>query len=84
MLVAANIPENRRYLFAKEVLATATKLDGLTVVKYKNEEKTRYEHWGEEIPNYVHNMIPWGWAGVVKTKNKIGAKLKITFKIHFS
>jgi len=30
---------------------------------------------GEEIPNYVHNMIPWGWAGVVKTKNKISAKL---------
>lgn len=44
MLVTVNIAENSPYLFAKEVLTRATKLDGLTVVKYKNEEKTRYEH----------------------------------------
>ena len=75
MLVAANIPENRRYLFAKEAFQTATKLDDLTVIEFKGKEKCRLQHWGEDIPNFVHSMIPWGWAGVVKTKRSFSAKL---------
>ena len=76
MMVAANIPENRRYMFTREACTTATKLDGLTVVKYKGEKKTRDEHWGQEMPTYVKKMIPWGWAGAVKTKLTHSAKLK--------
>ena len=75
MLVAANIPEHRRYLFAKEAFQTATKLDDLTVVEFKGQEKCRIQHWGEDIPRFVHSMIPWGWAGVVKTKRSFSAKL---------
>ena len=76
MLIAANIPENRRYLFAKEALMTATKLDDLTVVEYKNEKKPRFEHWGLERPRFTHKMVPWGWAGVVKLTGKFNGKLK--------
>ena len=41
MLVAANIPENRRYLFAREVFKTTTKADDLCVVEYEGETKCR-------------------------------------------
>ncbi len=76
MMIAANIPEKRRYLFAKEAMMTATKLDDLTVVEYKNEKKPRYEHWGLERPRFAHKMVPWGWAGVVKFTAKMQGKLK--------
>ena len=76
MLIAANIPFCRRYLFASRALLTATKLNGLTVVEWKGVKKTRYEHWGEKVPDFVHRMVPWGWAGVVKTKLTHQAKLQ--------
>ena len=81
MLVAANIPENRRYMFAKEAFKTANRLDDLCVVEYKGETKSRVEHWNEKKPRYAKNLIPWGWAGVVKKPVKHQAKLKNKGKI---
>ena len=57
-----------RYIFVKEVSETATRLDDLTIVNYKNESKAQAEHWGEQILRIVQHLVPWGKAGVVKQK----------------
>ena len=81
MLVAANVPENRRYLFAKEAFKTSNQLDDLCVVEFKNENKSRYEHWENKKSNLTDNLVPWGTAGTVKIKKAHQAKLNDRGKI---
>lgn len=60
MLMAANIPENRRSLFEKGVFKTANKLGDLCVVEYLGEIKSRVEHWNDQLSKHTNNLIPWG------------------------
>ena len=70
MMHRANVPLKIRYYIWREAVATATKLDGLTVVKNsEGVKKTRYEHIFGKNPNFVKSMRTWGEAGTVKTKN---------------
>ena len=71
MMICANVPLAKRYVLYREALDTATKLDGLTVLKIGNKEATRYEHWGVENPKFTKHMRVWGESGVVKVK-KVG------------
>ena len=38
--------------------------------------KSSAEHWDNKLPKYADNLIPWGWAGIVKKAVKHQAKLK--------
>jgi hypothetical protein len=45
---------------------TATVLDNLIPVTWKEETKTRYEHAGYDIPKFVKHLRTFGKAGIVK------------------
>ena len=75
-MIAANVPLSKRYILAKDCFNTMVKLDGMSIIKYNNNDKCRVEHWGEAIPPIHKHLVQWGWAGVVKTKDSKTAKLE--------
>ena len=78
MMHQANIPTGLRYKLWREAVKTATLLDGLVVVEYKGEKKSRYEHIFKETPNFAKNgkLKTWGEAGTVTIKTKVFPKLE--------
>ena len=62
MLAAARVPYDRRYQIAGEAIITATKLDGLVVIKVNGTVKTRYEHFGYQLPRFVKHMRTGDWS----------------------
>ena len=75
MMIAANLPLAKRYVFFREAMQTATLLDGLVVTAIEGIKLTRVEHWGGSLPRWVSYLRTWGEAGVVKLKIKTTAKL---------
>jgi hypothetical protein len=74
-LESANVPKEFRHKLFPFAAATAQKTDNLMIVKVNGTEKTRYEHFLENIPAFTKHMRTWGEAGVVKTKTKTSPKL---------
>jgi hypothetical protein len=70
LLESANVPKEFRHKLFPFAAATAQKTDNLMIVKVNGTEKTRYEHFLENIPAFTKHMRTWGEAGVVKTKTK--------------
>ena len=75
IMIAANIPETLRYTLFKEAFKHATTMDNLTVVNINGKDATRFEHFGEDIPNFVKSLRTWGEAGVVTLKSKATPKV---------
>ena len=75
MLSAANVPKNMRHTLWKEAFKTATLLDGLAVIKLDGVYKTRYEHWGVEVPKFSNYLHKWGEAGIVKVRTSTTPKI---------
>ena len=75
IMIAANIPEQLRYVLFREAFKHATNMDNLTVITIDNKEGTRYEHFKEEIPPFVKALRTWGEAGVVTLKGKATPKV---------
>ena len=75
MIIAANLPLEKRYVFFREAIETTTLLDGLVVTTTEGIKVTRVEHWGGSLPRWVSYLRTWGEAGVVKLKTKTTAKL---------
>jgi hypothetical protein len=66
----ANIPLEMRYKVIREILRTASLLDGLTVITIDGVTKTRFEHWSGELPRFTQNLKIVGTAGTVTLKMK--------------
>ena len=72
----AEMSDDKRAVLCNEALQYCTMLDWLAVVKLKNVQKTRMEHWCGLIPRFAKNLRTWGEAGVVKTRTLGTAKLQ--------
>ena len=70
MMIAANIPLEKRYVVCHRAFETATKLDGLIVVTIDGKAQSWYKHFGMENPPFLAHLRTWGEAGTVKIKNK--------------
>ena len=81
MMNAANVPLHKRYILFREVLHTATLLDGLRIIELNGKEATRFEHWNGEITRFAYHLRIWGEAGVVKLKQVGAPKLEDRGKI---
>ena len=66
MMAAANIPVMYRFLVFEQAANWAVKLDWLTVIKIDGVNKTRIEHYGNEIPTWTLHVRTFGEAGTVK------------------
>ena len=66
MMAAADVPIVERYKLFQEAANTATKLDWLNIVTIKNVQRTRIEHYGQDIPTWAEVLRTWGEAGTVK------------------
>ena len=75
MMIVANLPLEKRYVFFRETMQTATLLDGLVITIVEGSSRTHLEHWGGYLPMWVGYLRTWGEAGVVKLKTKTTAKL---------
>ena len=75
MMIAANLPLEKRYVFSREAMQMATLLDGLVNTIVEGISRTRLEYWGGSLPRWVGYLRTWGEAGVVKLKTKTTAKL---------
>ncbi len=62
----ANFDSEMRLKLAKECLSLANKNCNLAVIEFNNQELTRYEAAGQEIPMWTKNLHSFGKAGVVK------------------
>ena len=51
-------------------------LDELAVADLNGVIKSRIEHWNGTLPKFARHLRTWGEAGVVKTKDKMTAKLE--------
>ena len=76
LMYQANVPQEIRYKVVKEVVKTATLLDGLTVIEIDGKKATRYVHRDGKNPGFVNHLRTWGEAGIVKTKGTMTPKLK--------
>jgi hypothetical protein len=76
MMHRANLPLRLRYLLFKEVLKTATLLDGLIVTSISGETRTRYEHWCGKLPKFAKCLRTFGEAGTVTLKMQGMSKLQ--------
>lgn len=45
-------------------------LDGLTIIERIRVKKTRFEHWGGELPKFANHLRTWGEAGVVALRDR--------------
>ena len=52
MMIAANLPLEKRYVFFREAIQTATLLDGLDVTIIEGISLTRVDHWGGSLPRW--------------------------------
>ena len=66
MLSAAQAPWDERYKLWGETIMTATMLDNLIPVTCNGVTKTRYEHAGKIIHEFVKYFRTFGKAGIVK------------------
>jgi hypothetical protein len=66
MLSAAQVPKDEHHKLWGETVMTATALDNLIPVTWKEETMTRYEHAGYVIPKFVKHLRKFGKAGIVK------------------
>ncbi len=71
---AAQIPKSERFKLWSEAAMAVTALDNLMPVTWKGETKTRYEHAGHKIPEFVKYLRTFSEAGIVKDKKygKVG------------
>ena len=60
IMIASKVPKQKRYLFFRKAFEAATLLDGLTIITLDNVEATRYEHWGDKIPEWDKNIKDLG------------------------
>lgn len=58
-----------------KAFATATLLDGLIPIEVGGQTKTKFEHFGGQIPAFAKHLRTWGEAGTVKIKTKTTPKL---------
>jgi hypothetical protein len=75
LMARANVPLNIRYTVFTKAFKTATLLDGLTVIKIRNQEATRYEHWSGKNPEFSEHLRTWGEVGTVKIKTNATPKI---------
>jgi hypothetical protein len=66
MLSAAQVPKDECHKLLGETVMTATVLDSLIPVAWKEEKKSRCEHAGYNIPKFVKHLRTFGEAGIVK------------------
>ena len=76
MMVAANIPLDKRYILWREAFSTATKVDWLTAIKINKETKTRYQHTFGKDPRFQEHLRTFGKAGTVTIKETRPGKIK--------
>ena len=72
MLSAAQVPHDERYKLWGETIMTVTALDNLIPVTLNGVTKTRYEHAGRIIPEFVRFFRTFGEAGIVKNMKQSG------------
>ena len=62
MMNAANRSSTERCKLFKYAFNTATLFDGLTIIVRKGLTKTRFDHWGNELPKFSKYLRTWGEA----------------------
>ena len=72
MLSAAQVLRDERYNLWGEIIMTVTALDNLIPVTLNGVTKTRYEHAGRIIPEFVRYFRTFGKAGIVKNMKQSG------------
>ena len=71
----ANVPPEIRKHVCKECINCCTHIDGLIVREINGEVKTRYEHWGGQLPKFAKYLREWGEAGIVCVRDIKTSKL---------
>jgi hypothetical protein len=75
LIIAANVPNNKKHIVGQKAIETVTKLDGLIPITIKGITKLRVDHAEDYFPLYAHHLRTWGEAGTVKIKTTTTPKL---------
>ena len=68
MMNKVNIPKDMWYQLFRKCFKTDTATNNLCIETIGEETKTRYKHFGKEVPRFVKNLQEWGKAGTITTR----------------